>query len=344
LMISIVSTYPPMQCGVAYYTEKLVSSLKSLDKSLEISVVTDNLVSSDFAYPFRILRMLLRTKPSIIHFQHEYLMYGFYGIPLVFILLVLRILRYPVVVTLHTVIPLQTMNEDFFLRYGLTFLPRRVKKIGVLAFTRIICMLSCKITVHTNSCRRVLHNEYKVDDAKLVVVPHGIDLVTKIQRDRAKGILNLDGRKILLCIGFIKPDKGHDTAIKALKSQDFADHVLIIAGAIPFRHTRSEIEYVESLHRLVRQLDLQQRVVFIEHFLSEEEMRLLFSAADIVWLPYRLETCGASGIYSMARAYGNKTITSGVDRFDNSSNSDWSTVANELYRIYLELGLGRAVS
>ena len=102
-MISIVSTYPPMQCGVAYYTEKLVSSLRSLDKSLEISVVTDHLASSDPRYPFRILRMLLRTKPSIIHFQHEYLMYGFYGIPLVFILLVLRILRYPVVVTLHTV-------------------------------------------------------------------------------------------------------------------------------------------------------------------------------------------------------------------------------------------------
>ena len=97
LKICFVSTYPPIQCGVAFYTQRLVRCLEGLKQPLDVSVFTDNITRNDPKYPFRIIREIARLKPSIVHFQHEYLMYGFYGVPLLFVALVLRLLRNEIV-------------------------------------------------------------------------------------------------------------------------------------------------------------------------------------------------------------------------------------------------------
>jgi len=341
LRICIISTYPPIRCGVAYYTEKLVNSLKNLGQSTQISVLTDEITENDPMYPFLILKKVIQNRPSVIHFQHEYLMYGFYGIPLIFMILILRVLGYPTIVTLHTVLPMRTMDQSFFDRYGLAFLPILVKKIGVILLTKLVCKFSSIVTVHTNSCKLVLRNEYHVKNEKIAIVPHGRDSIPKIPKEKAKHMLKLNDEKIMLCIGFIKPDKGFERAIEALRSPKYNDYTLVVAGTLPFRHSLVEEQYVKYLHGLVHHLGLERRVMFIEHFLSETEIRILFSAADVVYLPYKLETCGASGIYHLAKSFGSTIITSKINRFSEDLSSDWNSVASKIVGIYLGLASKR---
>jgi len=334
LKICMVSTYPPTRCGVAYYTKELVSTLRSMCKSAQILVLSDRLTKNDPSYPFLLLKRIIKNRPSIIHIQHEYLMYGFYGVPLLPFTAILRFLGYPIVVTLHSVIPVQAMDKKFFHRYGLPFLPVPAKKTAVILFTKLMCMLSFAVIVHTKICERILREQYHIGEAKVHVVRHGRRSFKIIPKEEAKQRLKLAGTNILLCAGFVKPDKGFEKAIEALKTPEFDGYNLIIAGAKPFKVTLLENQYVDYLHRLTRNLGLENRVTFIERFLDEEELQILFSAADVVYLPYKYEIAGASGIYCLARGFGKRIITSNVTRFSEDCSSEWNIVANELLNVY----------
>src|SRR2546425_1154467 len=76
--------------------------------------------TNHLSYPFRILKACVGLRPNLIHLNHEYLLYGrpAYGALFPFLLILLRLTRAPVVVTMHCVIPREALAKDFFKRYS----------------------------------------------------------------------------------------------------------------------------------------------------------------------------------------------------------------------------------
>lgn len=99
----------------------------------------------------------------------------------------------------------------------------------------------------------------------------------------------------LLFFGFIRAYKGLDILLHALTDERLKSRnvKLIVAGEF--------YDNQESIKNLVVDLELNDRVVFFDHFIPNSEVHHYFCAADAVILPYRRAT--QSGISQIATFY-----------------------------------------
>ncbi len=106
LKVCMVSTYENPVSGVCSYTENLIRSVeKHGAKIVQVEAGYGGL--NELFYPFRVLAGTARAKPDIVHVQHEFFLYGGFLSALFFpvMLAMLKLLRKPLVVTVHGVIP-----------------------------------------------------------------------------------------------------------------------------------------------------------------------------------------------------------------------------------------------
>lgn len=112
----------------------------------------------------------------------------------------------------------------------------------------------------------------------------------KIKQDIARKTLNLlPNKKTLLFFGLIRNYKGLDLLIDALALLD-ESYQLIIAG-----------ESYNSFEKYQRQISAsyaRNRIQILNRYIDDKEVSLLFSATDILVLPYKSAT--QSGIVSIA--------------------------------------------
>jgi len=108
---------------------------------------------------------------------------------------------------------------------------------------------------------------------------------------------------LLLQFGAVRPYKGLDVALEALALTDPSLPVRLVAAG---RFWDGAAEY----RRLAHELGIEDRVVFRDGYVSNEETAVLFSAADAVILPYR--SASQSGVAQLAFAYGRPVIASAV--------------------------------
>lgn len=168
--------------------------------------------------------------------------------------------------------------------------------------------LADKIIVHNYfSKKRFLQNFDLHDSEKLIVIQQGgyIDLVNNsITKEDAKIALGLDkNKKYLLFFGQIKKVKGLDILLSAIP-QCHQDIQLIIAGK-PWKN-----DYEEN-KTIIVQNGLESRIIEKIHFISDAERDLLYHAADIIVLPYRL--IYQSAVLLMAMSYGLPVIVSDLE-------------------------------
>lgn len=135
-----------------------------------------------------------------------------------------------------------------------------------------------------------------VPDAKYIFHPHPIyeHFGKKVAPKEAKKKLNIpEGKKVILFFGFIRPYKGLDILLKAIANLHSNDYVLVIAGEV--------YGSFEEYQLLIDALALRQQVLLHIRYISDEEVPLFFSAADVCVLPYKSAT--QSGITSIAYHY-----------------------------------------
>jgi D-inositol-3-phosphate glycosyltransferase len=115
----------------------------------------------------------------------------------------------------------------------------------------------------------------------------------KISREEALKSLNLDSdNSYLLFFGFIRAYKGLDLLLEAFSDIRLRNRrlKLIIAGEfyeddIPYRN-------------LIKKYNLEEDVIFHDHFIKDTEVPLFFGAADLVVQPYKTAT--QSGVTQIA--------------------------------------------
>lgn len=133
------------------------------------------------------------------------------------------------------------------------------------------------------------------NDIPVCVTPHPLfdTYGKKLNRIEALSELKLDPDSYyLLFFGIIRNYKGLDILIKAFSDERLRGRnlKLIVAG---------EFYENEAFYRnLVKESGLEKDIIFYDHFISDTDVRIFFSAADLVVQPYKSAT--QSGVTQIA--------------------------------------------
>ena len=245
-------------------------------------------------YYARLARYTAVARPRIFHILWNS---KFQLLDRVVLMLYYRLLGKRVVLTAHNVNAAKRDSEDtWFNRFTLEIQYR----------------LCHHIFVHTARMKTELAADFGVSDARISVIPFGINntipttSMTTLEAKRRLGIR--DAEKTVLFFGQIGPYKGLHDLISALSILRHANtHVqLVIAGKVkPGRH-----EYWEGIQRAIQDGGLTEQVVQRIQFIPDAEVEPYFKAADVIVMPYT--HIFQSGIPFLAYSFGLPVICTDV--------------------------------
>ena len=289
-----LSTYPPTRCGLATFPESLaaaitdgsehtaaiVRALEHLEappvRGLPSRVrIAEHLVAGDRGSITRTATALNSTDVAII--QHEYGIFG--GPEGDEVLAVLKTLRVPTIVVLHTVLASPSARQREVLE--------------------AVCALATAVVVMTEAARENLRLAYTVPLAKVTVIPHGIASWTSGAAHAE------DGVRRVLTWGLIGPGKGLEWGIRAmalLRDLSPAPEYLIVGQTHPKVLAHHGEEYRERLQRLVDELGLTDSVTLDAQYYDGPRLAATVAAADVVLLPYDSRVQVTSGVLVEATA------------------------------------------
>jgi D-inositol-3-phosphate glycosyltransferase len=176
---------------------------------------------------------------------------------------------------------------------------------------RIQYQLVDHIFVHTTKMKRELITDFGVAEAKVSVIPFGINNtvqnseMTSAEAKRRLGMADSD--KVMLCYGQIAPYKGLEYVVAALVDLLKRDgsYRLIIAGKPKWNKN-----YWRQLEQLMRDNKIQHRVIQrIEH-VPDNETEIYFKAADVLVLAYT--QVFQSGVLFLGYSFGLPAIVTDV--------------------------------
>jgi glycosyltransferase involved in cell wall biosynthesis len=163
------------------------------------------------------------------------------------------------------------------------------------------------VVVHSDEGRRRLVEEFDLPDGKVRVIPHGtFDYLTRLPEELPmdSGVGDLEGRKVVLCFGLVRPYKGVDLLIEAFAAAP-ADAILLVVG--------KAMMPIDPLRRRARELGVADRVRLVTRFITDPEIPSYFRRADLVVLPYR--EIEQSGVLFTALAFGRPLLLTAVGGF-----------------------------
>jgi len=305
LRIAVVGNHLPRQCGIATFTTDLCDAIAAEYGAAGLSVVAVNDPQSTYDYPARVRFQIAESEVSsylgaanylnssnvdLVCLQHEYGIFG--GKAGRHVVQLLQHLKMPVVTTLHTV--LRQPDED----------QRTVMQQ--------IAARSDRLVVMTEYSSRILQSVFGIPGGKIDLIPHGIPDLPFVEPDAYKESLGLGGKTVLLTFGLLSPNKGFENVIQALPHilSRHSEVVYLIAGAThPHVRAHEGDRYRFQLQALARELGVEKSVVFVNRFVSPQEMASLVNSADIYITPYRHEAQAVSGTLAYALGAGKAIIS-----------------------------------
>jgi D-inositol-3-phosphate glycosyltransferase len=144
-------------------------------------------------------------------------------------------------------------------------------------------------------------------DIPVCTSPHPLfdNFGKKVPRNEALSALKLDPEySYLLFFGFIRAYKGLDLLIEAFSDPRLQNKKLklIVAGEFYENNTLYK--------NLIRQFNLDDRVVFYDHFIPDNEVARFFSVADLIVQPYKSAT--QSGVTQIAYQFDKPILVTDV--------------------------------
>nr|NQU91183.1 glycosyltransferase [Bacteroidota bacterium] len=310
MKVICIGNFPPRKCGIATFTENLVKSIvlaaNNNSKELELELVAMNDKGKDYDYPpvvKHVIRVGIKgdylkiagyinneSNADLCLFQHEYGIYG--GESGLFVLNLLKRVRVPIVSTFHTVLQKPTFHQREVLQ-----------KIGEYS-SRVVVMSSLAI--------EFLVDVYKMPRSKIARIEHGVPDFAKVsEQSNIKPVEWID-RKILLTFGLLSRNKGIETVIKALPSvvEKFPETLYVVLGKThPHVVEFAGEEYRDYLKQLTADLNLADHVLFLDKYVSEEELMNYLLASDIYVTPYLNKAQITSGTLAYAVSGGSAVIS-----------------------------------
>jgi polysaccharide biosynthesis protein PslF len=313
LRILLVSTFVPRHDGLATFTADLERSISSAGDAL-CRVIAIDPRDERVAYGARVIgrirqgsldsylsaaRQVKELRPDIVCLQHEFGLWGEWRDTLVedFILPFIDVVNSktwgaPVVTTLHTIRPSPGELE----RTVLHDVVERSAATVVMARTGAL----------------ILMDDYGAPTDSLVRIPHGVPMVERLPRRHFKRRLGLQNRTVICTVGMLDRRKGIEYVIEAMKTvvETHPEAIYLIVGEThPEVRKLAGEEYRNELRELVRQLELEDNVSFVNSYLTDRELVDYLQATDIYVTPYLDRNQITSGTLSFAIGTGKAIVS-----------------------------------
>ena len=349
MKVCVISPFPPEKDGVGNYVYVLSKKMLRINKKLMIYVIArknplvekmelKNLVvlrlwnMSNLLFILKSTREIIKhitlIKPNIVHIHYGTTRdYGLSaGEPFLFILAFVRyVLRKKTVMSLHGFWTYKETQQIVAELTGNNFLGK-VYSAYYQLFSRLILRVPSvlvNVVMDTNSpLSNTLGQISKRRD--IVEICHGIfKAKNRINKSKAKKTIGCRHKFVALVFGFIRRGKGYENILYALQhlfvvAPDLKKKiVLIIAGAALSQENEN---YAKKLEGLVQDLDIKENVKFKIAFLTEGEISIYLSAADVIILAYNRRG-GPSGVLAKALPYEIPVIITKDEKYiDYNSN------------------------
>ncbi|MCC6371828.1 MAG: mannosyltransferase, partial [Bacteroidia bacterium] len=263
--VLFITSFPPRECGIATYSQDLISALNDkFENSFKLSICPvesdaeqhlynhspDYVLNTDRPECFTKLAKSINTNANIglVLIQHEF---GFFTKQKKHFTDFVDALAKPLIIVFHTVLPK----------------PDDRLKAHVIQLSEAVATL----VVMTQSSRRILMEDYGMDEELIQVIPHGTHLVSHTNKHDLKRKYKLSGRSILSTFGLLSSGKSIETTLNALPEiiKLYPNVLFLIIGKTHPGIIKQEGEnYRNSLMALVEHHHLQQHVLFVNQFLS----------------------------------------------------------------------------
>jgi glycosyltransferase involved in cell wall biosynthesis len=303
--IAFIGNSLPRHCGIATFTTDLRQAITTSRQDLETRIVAMTDHGQAYDYPAsvafqindgnieeyaRAADFLNAGRFDVVCLQHEFGIFG--GEAGAHLLVLLSRLTVPVVTTLHTVLARPTAVQRTVLN-------------GIVE-------ASSKIVVMAEKGRELLRSVYHVPDDKIEVIAHGIPEVAFSGPDAAKARLGFAGRPVILTFGLLSPNKGIEVMIDAMPLilKRRPDAVYVVLGATHPNLVRDQGEaYRESLIARVRELGVEDHVVFLDRFVDQATLLEFISMCDVYATPYLNEAQMTSGTLAYSFGMGRPVVS-----------------------------------
>jgi glycosyltransferase involved in cell wall biosynthesis len=314
--IAVLTSWSPRACGIATYSAKLIEGLDercpggsnidviavrnpqepadfySKEPRVKFSMQRDTLVDYDIAAAF-----INSNSYDIVILSYEF---GIFGDE--FIMCLLKQIRKARIITV-----LHTVAEN---------LPWQKQ-----ALTQQVILLSHKVVVMTETMKRELDWLHSVPHNLIQVIPHGVptganpaqlqSLTEGLKRtEEIKSFWGFDSDKVIFSNGLLHQGKGIEHVLAAMPAilQAHPETKYIIQGA-PHPTGEGTFEYYEMLRRTVRELHLDDSVLFFAEFLPEPLLLGRLRHSKIFINAYVDRVASVSGTLIMAMGLGLSCIS-----------------------------------
>jgi len=302
--VVFISSFSPRKCGIATFTSDLIDNT-SLAAKGEFEPLVVAMRSGDHKYndPVKFeIRQNVKSDyicaADYINFshvdavsvQHEFGLFG--GEAGSYLSLLLNRLKAPVITTLHTVI--DDPDEAHY------------KSLVDL------CKASYKVITMNERGISMLRDIYSIPTGKIKLIAHGIPDLPFVDSNYYKHKFSLEDRRTILTFGLLSKNKGIEVMLKAMQTIVKTDPsvIYIILGMTHPNVLKHEGEsYRFGLQQMVKDLNLQEHVIFHNRFVADKELHNFLCAADIYVTPYMSEKQLTSGTLSFAVGTGKAVVS-----------------------------------
>jgi glycosyltransferase involved in cell wall biosynthesis/CBS domain-containing protein len=303
--IMYLSSYPPRECGIATFTNDLVTSIDRLTVIAPSTILAINDKGGTYNYPDNVKIQLERDEREsyleaahkinnsnikVLNLQHEFGLFG--GSWGEYLIDFMQELDKPIISTFHTILDNPNIEANRVMREIITNSDRLIVLARVGA--------------------RILEQVYETLPDKVRYIPHGCPNVPFLESDPIKKVLGYDDRIILSTFGLISRGKGIEYAIKAIPeiAEKFPNVLYLIIGQTHPEVRKHEGEsYRNSLIQLAENLGVKDNVQFINRFVSKSDLITYLQATDVYILPYPNPEQISSGTMLYALCTGKAIVT-----------------------------------
>ena len=295
---TILSTSPVGTCGIGITNGYLYDEIKKMGVTLTLITKQQSINPLNF-YCYAVNA---GKKGELVHVQYNNDCFGrlgrFHGFMNPITYMTLNALDKKVITTIHE-------------------LPEKAT-IGYKALFFFPTKFSDHLIVTTNKTKERLVKDYNVKEEKISVIPLGTKTpVTIIPKEKAKKALGLTNKRVITLHGFVEPNKGHLTVIKALKHLP-ENYIFLIAGGT---HSKKGEDYLKEIKESSKEFPERIKITGIT---TKEQLPIIIGASDVLVFPYHSIT--SSLAWTTCMPFRVPIITSDIQPFKEFNQMNGCTM------------------
>jgi len=313
-----VSTFPPIECGIATYTQFLSEAMSK--RNHEIHIISEKGAQGVNVHPVYtktsrslshdIYDMSAKVTPDMVHIQHEFGLFGeTCGISILDLIFRYKANLIPVVATFHTVL------EH----------PDNVQHLIMSS----MCRELNAVIVHEKDHIDLLLNVYGAEKSKIYLIPHGARDMPEVKNAKEK--LGFENKKVVLLAGYFRPTKEFHRIINLFPEivKQVNDSLLVISGKVRVLGFNS---YRDELFNTINNSPVKNQIEVLRGQFPQLTFDTILSASDVMVFPYSM---GAqSGVMAHAMTFGKPVVTSNLPAFKaiiKQANIGFTAASDEEY-------------